>query len=82
MVSYSGTSTYSPNATLLVAQGVYGVELGGFASGIEAEEYPHGGAEGEGDNDGLRRDQRGPFLDHGNQLRAADAQEDAQDAPG
>ena len=34
------------SGTLLAAQGVEGVELGGFAGGIKAEEHPDDRAEG------------------------------------
>lgn len=68
------------SAALFVAEGVDGVELGGFSGGVEAEEDADGGAEDEGDDDGRRRDEDGPAVELGDELRAADADEDADDS--
>ena len=67
-------------AHLFIPQRVDGIEGGGFARGVEAEENADGGAEEEGSDDGRGRDHHGPFGEDGEELRGSDADRDSDDA--
>src|SRR5688500_7402992 len=65
---------------LFVPEGVDGVEFGGFAGGVEAEEDADGDGGGEGDDDRAAGDGGGPFEEAGHEFGDDHTEGDAKQA--
>ena len=62
-----------------VAEGLDGVEAGGFPGRVEAEDNADGAGDGDGGDDGREREERGPVQEMGDGHGRAAANEDAHD---